>query len=137
MLALARKKNYSMIGRMLYKTHPEVASSIEKVLTPGEETDLTRIFSYYARFTSLDLPDPNPVSRRRVFIAVMLRMYHPSCLHTGIIKVKNGFVKNIGACFGCVGQAITRNIREVIIMNKAYDEFQATVNDVFEKLKNE
>lgn len=135
MITIAAKKNYSLIGRILYKTRPEIASQLEYYIQPGTETDLKRIFYFYSRFDGFDLPGYNEVNKRRLFTAAMLKLYHPNYLKSGIINVKYGFAKNIACCFGCKTASVSINIKEVVIMYRAYTEFEEKVNEILENFK--
>ena len=125
-----------MIGRILCKTRPEVATEILNLVTPGAEHDLSRIFFFYSRFDA-HKPKGSDVNTRRIFTAVMLKLYHPQVLTSGIFSTKYGFVRNIAACFSCKSQSITRNIREVVIMYRAYNDFQEMVDKIVELIKND
>lgn len=131
------KRNYPLIGRILYRVHPEIASQIERMVVPGEQTDLQRIFFFYSRFTNINLPGYNDVNKRRLFTAVIMFLYYPQSLKNGLVNVKKGFVKNIAACFDSKQESITRNIREVIIMYRAYEDFAEKVNEILEEFKKE
>lgn len=125
------------IARILYKTHPEVAAEIEEYVRPGVETDLQRIFYFFSRFDGFDLPGYNDVNRRRLFTAAMLKLFHPTYLKSGIINVKYGFAKNIAACFSCKTASISTNIKEVVIMYRAYSDFGETVDEILQQFKSE
>jgi hypothetical protein len=133
-------KNYSLIGRVLCKVNPQAASEIMQIVAPGPETDVKRIFFYYSRFDMNKPVENNPVNLRRIFTATMLKLYHPYFLEKGTPDVRGhlkfGFVRNVSGCFGCKSQAITRNIREVVVMYKAYPDFKEKVDMAFESLKN-
>ena len=126
------KGNFFKIIQSIY---PEVAAQVHTILQPGSENDLSRIFYFYSRFHNIELKGYNEVNKRRVFIGVMMLLFHPYCLKNSIVYVPYGFSKNIAACFGCKQQGVTRNIREVVVLYKAYEEFGEKVNEVFEDFK--
>lgn len=140
----ASKKNYSMIGRLLCRTFPDVASQLEDRIKPGDEVDFQKIFFFYSRFDSLDLPGYRDVHRRRLFAAVMLLFYYPHFLEVNNIlqmglsrDTTKPFAKNIAACFNCNKSHISRNVREAVVMYQAYEDFQEKVNEVLSFLKTE
>ncbi len=144
MLATVAKRNYSLIGRILYKTNPQLAEQLENTAKPGEESDLNRIFLFYIRFERMDLPGYRDVHRRRLFAAVMLHFYYPHFLSDDVNNVlstmKVGgkgkpFVQNIAACFNIDGPVLSRNLREAVVMYQAYDDFQDKVMQTVQNLR--
>lgn len=125
-------KNYSLIGKVLCKVKPEVAQEILSIVQPGQETDVTRIFKFYAIFDQGYTECEKPVDLRRIFTAAMLKLYHPKILEGGFITMQHGFVKNVAACLSCKSQAVTLNIREAVVMYRSYQDFQSKVNRVFD-----
>lgn len=131
-----QKKNYSMIGKVLCKTKPDVASEIEELIAAGEEIDHSKIFSFFAKFDMVKPLEVDLVTQRRIFITMMLKLYYPVALTKGLFILKKAFRKNIATCFGCHGTAITRNSRECVVLYKAYQDFRIQVDHLLEKVKD-
>ncbi|MBO9657509.1 MAG: hypothetical protein J7527_01665 [Chitinophagaceae bacterium] len=132
--AVAERNNYSLIGKMLASFMPEVYLEIEELVRSGQQTDLRKIPDYFAAFQLLSAE--SGVESRRLFTATMLKLYHPYAIERGLINVKHGFVREIRHCFGCKQQSITRDIREVVVYYKAYEEFRQKVNELAKELKD-
>lgn len=135
MLTAVAKKNYRQIGKILFMTHPELATRLENSLKPGEESDTGRIFLFYSRFDDLELPGYQKTHRRRLFLACMISLYYPHFFNSQYIRAGNFFAGNIAICFNCNQAQISRNIREAIVMYQAYEDFEEKVNEVVLYLK--
>lgn len=130
--AVAERNNYSLIGKVLASFRPEVYSEIEELVRSSQQTDLTKIPEYFLSFQLLSTE--SGVESRRLFTAIMLKLYHPYVLDKGIFNVRKGFVNEIRICFNKPKQSISRDIRDVAVYYKAYEEFREKVNCIAEKL---
>jgi hypothetical protein len=135
MQATAIGKNYSLIGRVLKKTKPEVYTEIVDMLTPGEEIDVQKIYRFYAKYDMLD-HEGEARERCRVFIGVMIKLYYPFMLERVVTAVGHSFSLIIAHCFQMQRSHVSRFIPEVIVMYKAYDDFREKVDQVLEKIRD-
>lgn len=141
MITVAARPNYSLLGRLLYKIHPEIAEDLESKVKPGEVDDFKKIFFFYTRFESFELIGYKEIHRRRLFIAAMLQLYFPHFLDADvdIIHYAGGkdkpFRKNIAACFEVGKTLISRHVKEVVIMHQCYDDFRDKVDEIVQYLK--
>lgn len=126
--AVSEKKNYSLIGRILANLRPEVYHEIEQLVRSGRDTDLSRIRDYYSQF--LVHSNAKGIESRRQFVAIMLKVYHPFVLDRGFIEVKWGFTNTIAVAVGAKRQSVDRDIKEVIVFYRAYDEFKSEVDRI-------
>lgn len=133
--AVAQKKNYSLIGRVLSKIRPDISTEIEtNFLSPSPP--LSSIFTYYDQYKEIVIV-MSKVDKRRVFCAAMLKVYHPYVLSTGLVFIKKGFTNNIKQCFNHSKQRAYMDIREAIIMYKAYEDFRTKVDDIVKTMTHE
>jgi hypothetical protein len=129
---ISPKRDYYLIGRVLYKTRPDIATEIEKDFKDSFRP-LSDIELFFSKFLSLKINQKECDSRRQ-FCAAMLKLYYPYVLSTGDVVIKRGFTHAIKTCFGCKKQSVFTDIREAIIMYKAYEDFKLTVDDIIKKL---
>lgn len=139
------KRRAMLLGRLLLRHRPEVARELMPHLdTP--EADPARIPDYFEAFCALHSLDPDDyrgalyksfkVERRKLFIACMLRLYNPACFAqpSDAIMVSRSFVARLSATLSQDKGNISRLIRQVIVMERAYEDFRGQVNDTLSKL---
>lgn len=137
MPSMLTQNYYSVIGRILFKTFPEVANKLETMIRPGVEINPEKIYYFYSIFDDLELPGYKPVHRRRLFIAAVLMIYYPQFFNIQLVKVKNKFADTIADCFQCHRSHVSRHFKEVVIMYEAYDDFKEKVNEVIKYFNRE
>jgi hypothetical protein len=124
--------SYAQIGRMVWYTKPEVVNEILQQQQPPQESDLQMISGYYARFL-ISYPNGNlkeNVENRRLFIAAMFHLYQPEVFTAKNIYVNRRLGKEISVQVGVQNYTVSKILREVVIMEKAYNEFREQVQKV-------
>lgn len=129
---------YFKLGKILYQTKPEIAIEIMAEYLPARpplETDLTKIPSYFTSFCNLlninekeytgALYKSSKIDKRRLFVAVIILMYHPRTRMVG---------KYISETIGQDTSATRRMIEQVEFRYKHIEEFRNQVDDVVKKI---
>jgi hypothetical protein len=145
------KKEYAILGRLLALTEPATAERLITTYLPREtaiQSDLSVIPAYFITFCDLrgihpeDYIGPlfktSKVDIRRLFVAVMLKMYYPGMYNMPIVDFsligRTGFSKAITQLFQAKKENIFKTIREVIIWKNEYDDFAFLVDQAIEQL---
>lgn len=131
------RKQYAIIGKILCKTQPQLATELLDTVAPGEENDLKRIFFFYSRFADHQPAGVARSNARKIFVAAMLKLFYPYVYNGPIVKMQHGFNRNIAACFGTRNNTISEDIREVIVTYKIYEDFRQAVDQLTDAFKNE
>jgi hypothetical protein len=141
------EKQYKILGRLYVKKHPEEAEEILSAYTniPATEHEYNRIEKHFTRFCLVNglkeeqytgpLYKSDKVEIRRVFVAVMVHLYHPSVFQIPIedISIPVGFVKTLSRVTGQKTANVCTMIRDVARWETHYDDFKQKVQD---QLKN-
>lgn len=133
---LQTQLSYAQIGRMVLLNKPEVVNELLLQRQEPREKQLSAIGSYYDRFLDLH-PSGNlkeNVERRRLFIAAIFHLYQPEVFTVKTIKCQHGLCKAIADTVGVHKVHVSIILREVVIMEKAYDDFRSKVQNVLEEL---
>lgn len=143
---------------MLVSRHPDVAADLLATITSDEavpiETDYSKINTYFLSFCSIHCLIPSEYTGglhkvkktefRKLFVACILHLYAPALLTvTGSLEslrvsrtaVDEGLVKRLAESLKVDKSHISRSIREVIMMQRVYDDFRINVESTIERLK--
>lgn len=131
----ASRSEYAMLGRMLCKARPEVASELLETLRPGEEKNLDRIYFFYSRFFEWRPEGLRESEARRIFVASMLLLFSPQIFSNDAVKVLYGFNQRISACFACKKQSTKRHIELARVAYRCYDDFKSQVDHLTDYLR--
>jgi hypothetical protein len=143
------RKQYILLGRLVASRYPGIA---DELLTPlneqeARDSDLSRLASYFISFFELQSFNPEDYrgpsqknsfqsEMRRVFVGVMLHYYCPTVFkhNKDISCLPYGFVRSLSRVLN-IGQASSsRLIQEVIVLHRAYDEFEQKVSDMLKRM---
>lgn len=130
------------LGMLALKRYPEVCtdllSEIDEFNSPGFDTDLDNMKKYFSVFCARngELNDIFLIkkwSRRRtqsikVFTAAMIRIYKPFRLSYCGTYLLPGFSKELSKVVELQGPNISQLVKEVGVLEKAYDEFRDEVD---------
>lgn len=140
-----------MLGKLLIQKEPETAKKLITTYLPAEqpvETDFSKIGGFFIRFCEIRGIDPEnhvgpsykseKVDVRRMFISAMVHLYYPKAFQQPIesIDVVTGLVKNIALVLKQDTGNVSKMIRQAIIWEKQYQDFEAAVSSIVEKLIN-
>jgi hypothetical protein len=134
-------KQLSILGRLCAIQKPEVARELLSIydIEPVEK-DHALIAKYFQSFCSLHDIQPaeykgalfksQKVHVRRIFVAAMIRVYIPHLYKAppGTVRLEYGFVQGLSVELRLKNTNVAKMIREVIIMEKVYEEFRANVD---------
>ena len=144
------KRQYMLIGKLLVNRHPDIANVLIKEISTDkpEQVDLALLPGYFNSFCELlnlnpseykgALKTTSKVDIRRLFISVMLHYYSPGSYHhpPDYITIRFGFTKAISEAMGIDIGLTSRFIREVISMEKIYEEYRDKVASTKQLLSN-
>ncbi|GAA4328454.1 hypothetical protein [Flaviaesturariibacter amylovorans] len=124
------KRPYALLGRLLLRHSPELAQELlAAALLEAKPvaSDYSLIPTYFTTFCTLHGLDPKAyigplrksklVDVRRLFIAVILRLYYPQALAhtTELVTMPPGLTKAISELFRQGKNGVSRTIHEVIL----------------------
>jgi hypothetical protein len=136
-------KRYMLLGKLVEQRHPDLASTLLSEINKSQptETDMTKIGNFYRVFchhNSMIKKQPYQkgqtteiMYKRRIFIAVMLHIYSPGTYHQPpeFCSVTKGLTAEITVVLGIARSWVSKLYREVIVMEKVYDDFRQKVED--------
>lgn len=141
------KKEYFLLGKLLTQRHPEMAKALLPQIPPdAREVNFKKMPCFYNSFCNHMNVDPaeykGPLHTqvklevRRLFISTMLHMYVPEvfCHPLDGPIIPSGFSKSMCIILGMWKGQMSETIREVIIAEKAYDDYKAKVDQALSKL---
>jgi hypothetical protein len=143
------KQQYVLLGKLLHQKKPHIADEIISTWFPKQdptEQDLTRIGPLFYAFCALQnlIPEDHigpvfktsKVNIRRLFVAVMIHLYNPDVFSQPIdnIILKKGFVRQLSQVLKLKDANISLMIREVIMWEKQYEDFAASVSFVINEI---
>jgi hypothetical protein len=145
------KKHYAILGRLVLQKDPETAHKLMSLYLPEQqptETDLSKINSFFTIFC--ELQDINPedlrgpvykswkVDTRRKFVAAMVHLYYPQAFLVPMdsIDAVTGLVKNISIVLKQDMGNTSKMIRQAVIWEGQYEDFERSVKEIIEKLSN-
>lgn len=111
------------------------------------QTDLALIEKYYFLFCKANKVNPvdftgsiregGKVETRKVFVSAMLRIYNPQVYMQSESPVLSvGFIKQISGVLKLNTGYMSRMVREVILMEKVYDDYLEQVNKLITQLED-
>jgi hypothetical protein len=123
------KRDYLLLGRLLVKHRPEIAASLISE-QETRETDFAKIPKYlkqFCKYKGVKISDH--INYRREFLSVMLHLYNPQVYNqpTDSIKLNKGFVLHVSIAVQQDNGNTSRMIREVISLEKIYENFRVEV----------
>jgi hypothetical protein len=151
---LFTKKDYALLGKLLFQKKPEIAQELLAFLPTQApaETDLSKIPEYFRRFCEVKDIDPKDytgslykskkVYERRIFVAAMVHLYNPEAYLRPIdfIRQHRGLTRALCEAF-CIKAGswstsgnVSNMIREVIIWEKNYDDFAEAVSNIITQI---
>jgi hypothetical protein len=145
---LKSKESY-LIGRLLKRLHPEIATSIiEQYIRPSEDPcDFSQIPDIFDKFCLLNEISPKDIKgplekraqfdNRKLFISVMIRIFNPQIHHhpQDAIILRPGFNSQISTFLGIGQYVTTKTIRIAIVHERVYEEYRERVDEITTKLK--
>lgn len=127
--------NYAQIGRLVISKKPEIVTELMAAYIAPKETDLSNIAEYHTNFLK-SFPITGSlkenVEHRRLFIAAIFHLYQPEVFSTRNIYVRPGLGKAVSAQVGIQNFHLSKILREVVIMEKAYEDFKERVQQILE-----
>lgn len=141
------KKEYFLLGKLLTQRHPDMAKELLPQL-PGKAqlTDYDKVPALYLLFCKIINVNPEEyrgqlhrtakLDIRRLFISTMLHLYVPEIFNHPLDGpiVPWGFSKKICDVLHVGKGQMSRIIREVILAERAYEEYKTKVDDVLTKM---
>lgn len=135
------KKHYALLGKLLEKNRPDIAAQLITAHYTAE-SDYSKMRSYLQQFCQLKKSDPRDASQvainyRREFLCAMLHIYNPHVFNqpTDGIVLRIGFVRQVSKVIIQNEGNTSRMIREVITLEKVYDDFRDQVHTTLLFLK--
>lgn len=135
------KKHYILLGKLLAKNRPEIAAELLSAHNIAE-TDYTKIPAFLHSFCILKGFDPKDstkvaIDHRREFLCAMLHLYNPQVFSQPIdgITLKVGFVRQVSNVILQHESNTSRMIREVLMLERVYDDFRNDVDTSLQYLK--
>lgn len=142
-------KELTILGRLCATQKPDVAKELLSIYdTKPVEQDHAKIPSHFNRFCQLQDMNPDEYrgnlfkskksDLRRLFVACMVRMYLPhlyAAPRKGV-RLAYGFTQALAKTFHLKGTNVAVMIREIVVHEKAYSEFRASVDEITSKLIN-
>lgn len=142
------KKQYLLLGKLLVTRHPEVATDLLKEVSASEphEKDFGKMSNYFNVFCRIMNIQPTEyrgslrktykTNVRRLYVSVMLHLYSPgSFLHpANNIIITHGFIKSISEVLDTDESYMCLLSREVISMEKFYDDYKISVEKTRKKI---
>jgi hypothetical protein len=135
------KKELYLLGKIVYHRRPDMAKEfLPQIPGKGRLSDFTKmpiLFQSYCKNAEIN-PDEyrghigkmDKVDTRRVFVSTMLHVFIPEVyshpLDSPIIPF--GFNKQLCETIGIGKGPVSRLIREVIIQERAYDDYKLKVD---------
>lgn len=130
------------LGMLALKRYPEVCSEllteIDEFNSPGFDTDLDNMKKYFSVFSIRNgLLDELMLTKKwsrertqsiKVFTAAMIRIYRPFRLSYSCKYLMPGFAKQLSEILQLQRPNISQLVREVGVLEKAYDEFRYEVD---------
>ncbi len=164
MIPIPQGTDYRLIGKLLLIRMPEVAEDLLKIHQDEKakldeakplEIDHEKIFLYFINFCKIKKREPfeyigytrdrNRVAERLEFVAVILHLYNPSLfvaskeflLLKGYGIAGNGLTRSLSRVLSVYDSNACRMVRQVIFMEKTYEDFKEKVNELFNKLSRD
>lgn len=140
-------KHFLLIGRLLAITQPEKARELLSHYgnTTSETPSLQLIPHYFTRFCQtqnlsahnfIGSTNRESADQRRLFVSVMIRIYSPWIhqQHSKVIRPPRGLITAISKELGCGKNAISMQLREVIIQERVYEEYREKVQELTKQI---
>lgn len=153
MQAALGKKELQLLGKLLIRDHPEIASNLYAVHCQPQptETDLSKIPALFHKFCKIKGISPDECTPdtycpgkctgkhfRLLFVAVALHLYKPEIFNqpTGSFVIFGGFCITLTRLFNYQSRSkVSEIVREAVSWEKHYDDFRAEVERITELLK--
>lgn len=148
--SLINKRHYALIGILVSRHRPEVASELIATFMPHStpiDSDISRIAYYFDAFceskglSAADLRgklyNRSRVDLRRQFVCALLHIYMPQLFHQpleNLMMGATGFVTEIAKIFGVTVSWITYMVREAIAWHKQYEDFAESVENILKQI---
>jgi hypothetical protein len=142
------KKEIFHIGRQCASQTPEKAQEYLSVFDNKPiERDHTLIPVFFNAFCLHNGVEPRvyqgPIYKgsksdcRKSYIAAMVRIFCPHLYSSasGSIRLDYGFIQALATTLNLTKPSITKVVREVVVQEKLYPEFQIAVDELTNKLK--
>jgi hypothetical protein len=127
--------NYAQIGRLVATRKPEIIDELMVGYLRPPQTNFNKIEGYYTKFTNINPSSSSLkelVESRRIFIAVMFHLYQPEVFTNKSVYIKPGLGKAISKEVGVQDYNLSKMLREIIVMERAYDDFKDKVLKILE-----
>lgn len=147
MILQLTRRDFTLLGKLVAKLQPKVAEQLlsDHSADSPLDKDLNNINFYFLNFCKVSgieaddfafsRYDRPMIANKRVFIGVLLRIYSPGSLRSGL-PVKWGILKRTAELFKHnpeTGHA-HKLISDTIFQYKAYDDFREQVDNCVEKI---
>jgi hypothetical protein len=124
--------NYAQIGRLVATRKPEIIDELMIGYIEPPQTNFSLIAIYHTRFINLNLEKSYRTSNRKLFVAAMFHLYQPEVFTNKNYYIKPGLSKAIGKEVGMLNSNVSHLLREIIVMERAYDDFKEKVLKILE-----
>lgn len=140
----------ALLGLVLCQTKPDIANELISQYIPKQEPiekDLNKISDFFLSFCQINNLNPkdfigpiyksSKVEMRRRFVASIIHIYAPHLYDQPVdfmIMGKTELSKKLGITLSIKKPNMTTLVREVILWEKQYEEFAASVADITLKL---
>lgn len=135
-----KKDKVLALGMLMLKKHPDMSRSLLSELEAEEPLDnnYNRIQDYFKVYTNLISVSGDQLRTRdnnrenrfhlKVFVATMIRIYQPLMPTMRGNVIKPGFSSSLGSVINILSPNITLMVKEVLVMERAYDDFRDEVD---------
>jgi hypothetical protein len=142
------RKEFAILGRLLFSKKPEIANELIVAYLPSvkpKETEIKNVYKLLIAFCAVnDLKITEctgtgraKVSNRRIFLCCILHLYTPYFFCEGnISKAHYGLVSECSKVLGTATPMITRTMQQAIVWNKSYPEFAEQVKSSLAKMED-